>query len=114
MNSLPLSPWLRRIQQNPWFQLLILPAVLAAGASILTCSGTDLTSLSWTCIKGGLFAGFGVIVGAIQRSFGSASFNKDGTVNQPVIDILKVQQADPIAAGGLAAQAAVAARKVAT
>ena len=87
-----LPPFLRQIQQSYMTHLAI--AALIAGAGLaFTCFAKDNT-FTFECARGGLIAAGIYLFGSLQHSPGSASFKPDGTVNQPVVQVVKMQAQD--------------------
>jgi hypothetical protein len=117
---------LRRWQQSYLVQTLLVPAMITgAGAAIfalLAASKGDLSTLGASSFKAALgiggFAGLTYIGGILQHGLGSASFNKDGTRNATVDNIVTIQKAADqqpavaVVADNIAAQAAITAEQV--
>lgn len=87
-----LPPFLRQIQQS-YITHLVIAALIAGGASVFTCWGTA-NDFTIACAKGGLIVAGIYLFGSLQHSPGSASFKPDGTVNQPVVQVVKMQAQD--------------------
>jgi hypothetical protein len=82
MATVPLPPWLRRIQQSWYWQNLIMP-IGVGFLGTLTLQGclTDVFNVSMVCVKGAVN---GVILTLITsfvkgHSAGSSDFKSDGT-----------------------------------
>lgn len=99
---MPLPPWLRKLQQQWWFQFLILPALIAATPGFVRCAGDNFANLSLTCFTESgkqIVYTIGVyLIAAFSHSSGSASFNTDGTVNKQVQEIIAADKShEPVA-----------------
>lgn len=85
MGTVPLPPWLRRIQQSWLWQVIALPLLLGFGGSMLSmgCLANGIQNISHACLMGAInstLISFATVV-ISGHSAGSASFNSDGTVN---------------------------------
>ncbi len=97
MPTVPLPAWLRSWQQTWYWQILLLPAIVGFGGSLVVngCLSNGLFAIQLPCVK--LAASTWVL--ALLTSFikghasGSASFKPDGTPNQTVNDVVTIQGA---------------------
>ena len=98
-----ISPALRRLQQNPLIQTIVVPALItgvaAAVAAILATSHGDLSTLSNGALKTALGVGGAAsltyILGIYQHGLGSASFHADGSPNKMVDKVVAETQTVP-------------------
>lgn len=84
-----IPPWMRQIQQSWIFNLVVVPAALAAAPAIYECAGAGLEHLSLNCFKAGGIAAAAWLVRTFGHSPNSTAFNKDGTTNSQVAEIVK-------------------------
>lgn len=88
-----LPPWLRTIQQSWWFHILFIPFATVFFAALENCAGNDFANFSVACLLSSVKAvgAYAVVyvVGVLQHSPGSASYNPDGTLNQQVLMVKK-------------------------
>ena len=97
MPTVPLPPWLRAWQQTWYWQILLMPALIGFGGSLVVngCFANGLFAIGLPCVK--LATSTWVL--ALLTSFikghssGSASFNPNGTPNTTVNDVVTVQGA---------------------
>lgn len=88
-----LPPAIRYVQQQWWFSILVVPALIAAGPAFFECAGNDFAKLSLNCFKVGGMAAIAYIIAALQHSPGSASFKPDGTPNEAVNKVVEANKA---------------------
>jgi hypothetical protein len=102
-----LPPFLRRLQQSPLVQLILIPAIITAVPAVIQCAGNDFANMSLSCLKLGAAAAVVYIVGMLQHSPGSATFNANGTDNQQVAEVVAADKAlQPVAVVPVASAAA--------
>lgn len=58
-----------------------MPMLLVVAIAVYRCAGDDLSQFSMHCLKLGLAASVGYLIGVFQHSPGSASFMPDGEKN---------------------------------
>lgn len=93
-----LPPWARQLQQSTLVQLILIPAIITAVPAVIQCAGNDFANMSLNCLKLGGAAALVYIVGMIQHSPGSASFNSNGTDNKQVEEVVAADKAEqPVA-----------------
>ena len=93
MPTVTLPPWLRRIQQSWYFQLILQPILVGALPIFIGCAGMSMENLSIHCVKLSLGAGLIALLIAFQHSTGSASFKPDGTPNEAVEKVVAANKA---------------------
>lgn len=101
-----LGPWARRLQQNKLFMGIAVPIALAFAVGTYESAGTDLAKFGVASVIAGAIkarAALGVIIGVhltawMAHSPDSASYNKDGTPNEQVKQIVEADKAEkPVA-----------------
>jgi len=93
MATVNLPPWLRRIQQSWWFLLIVQP-FFGAALPVLYTSSDGFSNVTHNDIKACLIAGGLTLYASYQKSFGSDSFNKDGTDNLQVKEVVEADSAN--------------------
>ena len=97
MADMPLPPWLRKIQQSYYWQVLCLPLLVGFGGALLTngCLARGIFDIDVACLKGAVSSYILMTIGIYisGHSPGSASFNADGTPNQTVAKVVATDAA---------------------
>jgi len=97
MPTVPLPPWLRKIQQSWYWQFLGLPLLVGFGGSMVTmgCLKDGIQNVAPACFWGAvnttIISFFTVLISG--HSPGSASFEPNGTTNTPVENLVTIQKA---------------------
>jgi hypothetical protein len=82
MPTVPLPPWMRRIQQSFWWQIAMLPMLVGfLGSLILQGCLADVFAISLGCVKGAVNATVLTLLTSWVKghSSGSSDFKSDGT-----------------------------------
>lgn len=81
MPDLPLPPWARKIQQNPWWQYVAQPLIIGFIAALVPCLAKGIQNIETVCVWGAVNTIPVAVVTMLTsgHSTGSASFNADGT-----------------------------------
>jgi len=97
MPTVNIPPWLRKLKQSWWFQLIVQPFVVAA-MPVLYLSSNGFADITSNSIKAAVIAGGSSLYSAYQKGFNDPSYNPSGTDNQQIAEVVKADAANsPVA-----------------